>query len=85
MNAGGASRAAAESLAIGYGGDALVSAATGLARETIRNGRRELAAGGEVTGRLRRPGAGPADAHAGPARTHRRVEGLRSSSYNPQA
>jgi len=35
--------AAAESVAIGYGGDALVSAATGLARETIRNGRRELA------------------------------------------
>jgi hypothetical protein len=34
-------RAAAESVAIGYGGDALVSAATGLARETIRNGRRE--------------------------------------------
>jgi hypothetical protein len=28
--------AAAESVAIGYGGDALVSAATGLARETIR-------------------------------------------------
>ena len=31
--------AAAESVAIGYGGDALVSAATGLARETIRTGR----------------------------------------------
>ena len=30
--------AAAESAVIGYGGDALVSAATGLARETIRNG-----------------------------------------------
>ena len=29
--------AATESLAIGYGGDALVSAATGLARQTIRN------------------------------------------------
>ena len=35
--------AAAESLAIGYGGDSVVSAATGLARETIRNGRREVA------------------------------------------
>jgi hypothetical protein len=34
--------AAAESVAIGYGGDALVSAATGLARETIRNGRRKV-------------------------------------------
>jgi hypothetical protein len=32
--------AAAESVAIGYGGDALVSSATGLARETIRHGRR---------------------------------------------
>jgi hypothetical protein len=30
--------AAAESRSIGYGGDALVSAATGLARETIRKG-----------------------------------------------
>ena len=34
--------AAAESAAIGYGGDALVSSATGLARETIRKGRREI-------------------------------------------
>jgi transposase len=50
--------AATESRAIGYGGDALVSAATGLARETIRNGRRELEKGVERTGRVRRPGAG---------------------------
>lgn len=49
---------AAESRAIGYGGDALVSAATGLARATIRNGRRELEAGVLQTGRIRRPGAG---------------------------
>jgi hypothetical protein len=53
--------AAAESAAIGYGGDALVSAATGLARETIRNGRRELAQGVVVAGRIRRPGAGRPD------------------------
>jgi hypothetical protein len=50
--------AAAESVAIGYGGDALVSAATGLARETIRNGRRELARGVDATTRIRRAGAG---------------------------
>src|SRR5216684_4845127 len=50
--------AAAESVTIGYGGDALVSAATGLARETIRNGRRELAHGVEATTRIRRAGAG---------------------------
>ena len=50
--------AAAESVALGYGGDALVSAATGLARETIRNGRRELAAGVLATTRIRRVGAG---------------------------
>jgi len=43
--------AAAESVAIGYGGHALVSAATGLARETIRHGRRELAEGVEAPGR----------------------------------
>jgi len=50
--------AAAESVALGYGGDALVSAATGLARQTIANGRRELAAGVTPTTRIRRPGAG---------------------------
>ena len=50
--------AAAESRAIGYGGDALVSAATGLARETIRNGRGEILEGVENTGRVRRAGAG---------------------------
>jgi len=50
--------AAAESLAIGFGGDALVSAATGLARRTVRRGREELAAGAPHTGRIRRPGAG---------------------------
>ena len=51
--------AAAESIAIGYGGDALVSAATGLAPETIRKGRRELAVGdGAAPGRIRRAGAG---------------------------
>jgi hypothetical protein len=50
--------AATESRAIGYGGDAVVSAATGLARETIRNGRRELEEGCPVGDRVRRPGAG---------------------------
>ncbi len=50
--------AAAESRAIGYGGDAVVSAATGLARATIRQGRCELEAGVPTTGRLRREGAG---------------------------
>jgi len=50
--------AAAESVAIGYGGDALVSAATGLARETIRHGRHELAQGVEAPTRIRRVGAG---------------------------
>ena len=50
--------AAAESVAIGYGGDALVSSATGLARETIRKGRREITQGGAPTDRIRRLGAG---------------------------
>ena len=50
--------AAAESLAIGDGGGAIVSAATGLARVTVRKGRRELARGGPPVGRIRRPGAG---------------------------
>ena len=50
--------AAAESRAIGYGGDALVSSATGLARQTIHNGRKELERGVDMGGRIRRPGAG---------------------------
>jgi hypothetical protein len=50
--------AAAESRAIGYGGDSVVSAATGLARQTIRSGRAEIEVGIESTGRVRRPGAG---------------------------
>src|SRR5690349_11895915 len=50
--------AATESLVLGYGGDALVSAATGLARQTIRNGRREIALGLPDAGRVRSPGAG---------------------------
>ena len=50
--------AAAESVAVGYGGDALVSAATGLSRQTIANGRQELAAGVATTTRIRRAGAG---------------------------
>ena len=50
--------AATESCTIGYGGDALVSDATGLSRPTIRKGRRELESGGAETGRIRRAGAG---------------------------
>ena len=50
--------AAAESRAIGYGGDAVVSAATGLARTTIRLGRREIESGVEHGRLMRRPGAG---------------------------
>lgn len=50
--------AATESKAIGYGGDAVVSAATGLARATIRGGRRELDLPIEAHGRVRKPGAG---------------------------
>jgi len=50
--------AATESRAVGYGGDAVVSAATGLARETIRNGRCEIEQGIADGGRIRRPGAG---------------------------
>ena len=50
--------AATESRAIGYGGDALVSDATGLSRPTIRKGRRELESGGAEMGRIRRAGAG---------------------------
>ena len=50
--------AATESRAIGYGGDALVSDATGLPRPTTRAGRRELESGRVERGRIRRAGAG---------------------------
>ena len=53
--------AAAESVAIGFGGDAVVSAATGLVRKTIRDGRLALAQGLTATDRIRRPGAGRPD------------------------
>ena len=47
-----------ESRAIGYGGDALLSDATGLSCPTIRKGRQELESGGTEHDRIRRPGAG---------------------------
>ena len=50
--------AAMESRAVGFGGDALVSDATGLSRPIIRKGRREPESGGAECGRIRRPGAG---------------------------
>lgn len=50
--------AASESHAIGYGGDALVSRATGLARETIRNGRHEIAHGIKKKSGIRKTGGG---------------------------
>jgi hypothetical protein len=50
--------AAAESNAIGYGGDALVSAATGMSRDTIRKGRRGIEQGVTASERIRRAGAG---------------------------
>lgn len=50
--------AAAESAAIGYGGDALVSDATGLSRDTIRAGRQQIHSGTAVGDRLRAQGGG---------------------------
>ena len=50
--------AATELRAIGYGGGALVSDATGLSRPTIRAERRELESGSVERGRIRCPGAG---------------------------
>ncbi len=60
---------AAESRAIGYGGDAVVSSATGLARATIRKGRGEIARDEAPTDRIRRPGgrSGPASSRINPA------------------
>ena len=57
--------AATEAMALGYGGDSVVSRATGLARATVRRGRMELAAGLESVDRIRRPGAGRPKVTAG--------------------
>ena len=50
--------AGAESQALGWGGDSIVSRATGLTRATIRKGRAELEAGLQDPDRIRGPGAG---------------------------
>jgi hypothetical protein len=50
--------AATESRAHGYGGDSVVSRATGLTRATIRQGRVELEAGLTARGRIRKVGGG---------------------------
>jgi hypothetical protein len=49
---------AVEALSLGYGGESLVSAATGISRPTIRAGKAELARGEDLGDRIRRPGAG---------------------------
>ena len=68
--------AAAESLAIGYGGDAVVSSATGLARETIRKGRREISRDEAPTDRIRRPWRRKASHPAGSTRHPGRARSL---------
>lgn len=52
--------AATESIALGYGGDSIVSSATGLSRDRIRRGRRELQSNDNTgtTKRVRCVGAG---------------------------
>jgi len=51
--------AATESISIGYGGDAVVSSATGISRTTIKFGRREIERCEHASGiRIRRVGAG---------------------------
>ena len=73
--------AATESRAIGYGGDALVSAATGLARETIRNRRRRIEHGVGGTGRGRPPGGGRRPRHPDAGPRGRRTSGRRNATF----
>ena len=59
LDEGGRRRwAAAESRAIGYGGDSVVSSATGLSRVRTVAGRKEIETGACDCSRIRRPGAG---------------------------
>ena len=73
--------AAAESRAIGYGGDAVVSSVTGLARETIRKGHREIARDEAPTDRIRRPGGGRAPHPAGSTRHPGRARSAGGSAH----
>jgi Rhodopirellula transposase DDE domain len=50
--------AAAEAKTAGYGGIAAASRATGIARSTIGRGLKDLAAPGDLSGEVRRPGGG---------------------------
>jgi len=50
--------AAVEAQSLGFGGESLVSSATGISRITIRAGKRELESGEDLGDRIRRPGAG---------------------------
>src|SRR5262245_22142028 len=50
--------AATEAMALGRGGVAVVSEATGISLPTIRRGLRELSEGPTKAGRIRRPGGG---------------------------
>ena len=50
--------AAVEAQSLGFGGETLVSAATGISRITIRAGKREIESGEDLGDRIRRPGAG---------------------------
>ena len=50
--------AAVEAASLGFGGETLVSAATGISRITIRAGKREIESGEDLGDRIRRPGAG---------------------------
>lgn len=47
-----------ECISIGHGGIAIVSEATGMARNTVVNGRKEVIAGKKLSGRIRDRGAG---------------------------
>ncbi len=49
---------ASEARALGYGGIVIVSRATGVAKSTIRRGLEDIAAPDQLTGEIRRPGAG---------------------------
>lgn len=50
--------AASEALSLGYGGVSRIRRACGLSRKAIAKGIQEIADGGSIPGRIRRPGAG---------------------------
>ena len=67
-------RAGNECISIGHGSIGIVSMATGMARNTVSNGQKEVIAGNKLSGRVRGQGCGAEEVCRQPARINRKTE-----------